>query len=120
MPTPDKKCLVRRHYLQHRGKPESCDIPGCELGSGDLVWNGRPFKLILDHINGNRCDNRMGNLRLVCPNCESQLPTHAGRNRGRVVETRDGGSTLTAKGGSIVTRVVGEQSDMSNHVKSRL
>jgi hypothetical protein len=42
-------------------------------------WNGEPLVLRLDHINGVNNDNRIGNLRLVCPNCDSQLPTFSGR-----------------------------------------
>lgn len=36
--------------------------------------------LELDHINGDRHDNRLGNLRILCPNCHSLQPTHRGRN----------------------------------------
>lgn len=42
-------------------------------------WLGEPLVLILDHINGVNNDHRLGNLRLVCPNCNTQLPTFAGR-----------------------------------------
>ncbi len=37
--------------------------------------------LELDHINGDRHDNRLENLRVLCPNCHSLKPTHRGRNR---------------------------------------
>lgn len=46
-------------------------------------WNGQKMVLVLDHKNGINNDNRKKNLRLVCPNCNSQLPTHAGRNKGK-------------------------------------
>lgn len=44
------------------------------------VWNNAPLVLRLDHINGVREDNRITNLRLLCPNCDSQTPTFCGRN----------------------------------------
>jgi hypothetical protein len=37
--------------------------------------------LELDHINGDRHDNRLNNLRILCPNCHSLKPTHRGRNQ---------------------------------------
>lgn len=49
----------------------------CGLGE---EWNGRPITLQLDHINGVWNDNRIGNLRLLCPNCHSQTSNYAGRN----------------------------------------
>jgi hypothetical protein len=38
------------------------------------------MSLILDHINGINTDNRIENLRIVCPNCNATLPTHGGKN----------------------------------------
>lgn len=43
-------------------------------------WCGKPISLHLDHINGTNDDNRLHNLRLLCPNCHSQTPSYAGRN----------------------------------------
>ena len=45
-------------------------------------WNGMPLVFVLDHIDGNSSDNSRANVRLVCPNCDSQLPTYKSRNRG--------------------------------------
>lgn len=38
---------------------------------------------MLDHIDGDAANNRRDNLRMVCPNCDSQLPTFKSRNRGK-------------------------------------
>jgi hypothetical protein len=52
----------------------------CEMcGQGEL-WMGKKISLILDHINGCNTDNRIENLRIVCPNCNASLPTHGGKN----------------------------------------
>jgi hypothetical protein len=52
-----------------------------KFGIRQPVWEGKALGLILDHENGDPSDHRLENLRFVCPNCESQLPTHGSRNR---------------------------------------
>jgi 5-methylcytosine-specific restriction endonuclease McrA len=47
------------------------------------TWNGRPLVLRIDHINGDRGDHRLENLRILCPNCDAQTSTFAGRNKRR-------------------------------------
>ena len=46
-------------------------------------WQGQKIPLILDHIDGSHENNRLDNLRLVCPNCDAQLPTFKSKNRGK-------------------------------------
>ncbi len=56
-------------------------LPKCELcGWNRLSEDGR-IPLELDHINGDHSDNRLENLRILCPNCHSLQPTHRGRNK---------------------------------------
>jgi DNA-binding CsgD family transcriptional regulator len=43
-------------------------------------WHGQPLAVALHHINGDRLDNRLENLELLCPNCHSQTDTFSGRN----------------------------------------
>lgn len=68
-----------RSNLKQRLYDEGLKEPVCELcGQGEL-WLGRRMSLVLDHINGNNRDNRIENLRIVCPNCAATLDTHCGR-----------------------------------------
>lgn len=54
----------------------------CAICSGPNVWNNIELRFILDHIDGNSENNHRDNLRLVCPNCDSQLDTYKSKNKG--------------------------------------
>jgi len=71
--------LKERLYKEGIKKP-ICEMEGC--GQGE-IWLGKRISLILDHINGVWNDNRIENLRIVCPMCNATLDTHAGKNNKR-------------------------------------
>jgi hypothetical protein len=69
-----------RGQLKKRLYAEGLKKPICELCGQDEIWQGQRISLILDHINGIGTDNRLENLRIVCPNCAATLDTHCGRH----------------------------------------
>lgn len=76
------------HWLKMRLFEAGLKEPKCELcGWAERSADGR-IPLELDHINGDRNDNRLNNLRILCPNCHSLQPTHRGLNQRRAIEQR--------------------------------
>ena len=53
----------------------------CAICGMDNIWNGAELNFVLDHIDGDASNSSRSNLRLVCPNCDSQLPTFKSRNK---------------------------------------
>src|SRR5262245_32506953 len=93
---------IARYYERWRrekGIPRRCDNEKCTYHAEPLIWNDALLPLILDHIDGNRRDNRPEKLRYLCPNCDSQLPTRGGRNKGRVAEASDNSFALISRDG---------------------
>ena len=74
-PRSEPSNFIRRYLLDEQR--DCCAI--CGLPS---EWNGRALVLVLDHVDGDAGNNHRVNLRMVCPNCDSQLPTFKSRNRG--------------------------------------
>lgn len=68
------------HYIRVHVLNEQAGL--CALCGNPGEWNGLPLALVLDHVDGDASNNRRENLRLVCPNCDSQLPTFKFRNKG--------------------------------------
>lgn len=74
---------TKTHALKKRLFREGLKHPRCELcGWCKRAADGR-VPIELDHINGDRDDNRLENLRILCPNCHSLQPTHRGLNQRR-------------------------------------
>lgn len=67
-----KKRILREGLLEYK-----CYEPDCGISQ----WKNKDLVLHLDHINGINNDNRIENLRLLCPNCHSQTATYAGKNK---------------------------------------
>ena len=72
-------CVVRKleklRDLIRKTRPEECEI--CKLSP---KWQGKHLRLQIDHIDGNRTNNKPRNLRFLCPNCHSQTPTFGAKN----------------------------------------
>lgn len=65
-----KSYIIKYNLIEYR-----C----CNCKSNDQ-WMGKTMPLILDHINGINNDNRLENLRFLCPNCNSIQDTFCGKN----------------------------------------
>jgi hypothetical protein len=77
------RAALKRRLLREGIKERRCE----ECGQGE-IWRGARLALILDHVNGVPDDNRLENLRIVCPNCAATFSTHCGRKNQLPVEAR--------------------------------
>lgn len=73
-----------RTHLKRRLYKSGIKKRFCELCGQGEIWKGKRMSLIIDHINGINNDNRLINLRIVCPNCAATLETHCGKNNRKI------------------------------------
>lgn len=72
IPYPSNK--LKQKLIQAGYKENKCEICGI------TEWMGKPISLQLHHNDGDRNNNQLSNLRILCPNCHSQTDTFAGKN----------------------------------------
>lgn len=72
--TDSQRQTVKTYLIRTKG--HKCEVCGLE------EWQGQAAPLVLDHIDGNSGNNFGSNLRLVCGNCDMQLPTYKAKNKG--------------------------------------
>ncbi len=67
-----------KHFKQDilNEQQNTCLICGCKP-----IHNGKPLIFVLDHIDGDASNNNRSNLRMICPNCDSQLETFKSKNK---------------------------------------
>ena len=77
-----KRRIIEENLLENRCHGKDCMII--------CTWLDKNITLHLDHINGINSDNRIENLRFLCPNCHSQTDTYCGKNAKRVKNKKPG------------------------------
>lgn len=65
---------IKIRLIEDGYKEEVCE------NCGETEWMNKPIPLELHHINGDRFDNRLENLQILCPNCHAQTSNYSGKN----------------------------------------
>ena len=73
---------LRKKLIKHGVKDASCETCGVRQ------WMGKPAPIELDHIDGDKWNNELSNLRILCPNCHAQTDTYRGKNKARLAQRK--------------------------------
>jgi 5-methylcytosine-specific restriction endonuclease McrA len=82
--SPVTQKVLRGYIERHNILEYKCQTCGC-----DGNWQNGIIALEVDHINGDNTDNRIENLRYLCPNCHALTETYRGRNKALKFECRE-------------------------------
>ena len=74
--SPVTQKVLRGYVERHKLLTYTCQYCGC-----DGNWQNGIISLEIDHINGDNKDNRLENLRYLCPNCHALTETYRGKNK---------------------------------------
>jgi len=86
-----KKRLLKENLIENR----------CSECGQKEIWNGKKLIMVLDHINGVSNDHRLENLRMLCPNCNSQQKTFAGKRNKKQYYCKECGKEKKYKTGQM-------------------
>lgn len=84
---------IKLRLLKEGFKEYKCENPECGL----TEWHGKPIPLELHHINGDRSDNRIENLQLLCPNCHSFTENYCGRKLKKIKTKKSKDNKIVSK-----------------------
>lgn len=75
--------IMRANYIPSRFKKDILAEQNnkCAICGMEPMWNNKELVFILDHIDGHASNNKRDNLRMICPNCDSQLDTYKSKNK---------------------------------------
>ena len=71
---------LKKRLISEGIKNNECEVCGIKS-----MWNNKPLKMELDHVDGNRTNHKLENLRMICPNCHSQTDTYRSKNINRKI-----------------------------------
>ena len=74
----NSETVISRHSKRYLKETRGIQCEICSL----TKWMGQDIPLVIDHIDGDSSNSNLDNLRLVCGNCDMQLPTYKSKNKG--------------------------------------